>query len=169
MEFLFFFFFFIFIIIIISYPPSCSILQRLKIHQNGTPMSSISATFSLAFRSSSLSLSSFSPANKSLFFNSNNVAKPPRYRPRRCSVLNLITDPDSFQVGKLIGSYGFINVTRFFLFFLRISFVAIYLCSRYPRLNSGERNYSSNLFVCAVIRGCNWEWTCKFRLKTSGD
>lgn len=76
-------------------------------------MSSISAaTMSLAFRASSLSLASFPPV-KSLFLNSNNFAKPVSCRPGSCSILNLITDPDSFQVGKLIGSYGFICITSY--------------------------------------------------------
>lgn len=41
----------------------------------------------------------------------------------------LVTDPSSFQVGRLIGSYGFINITRFFFFcfFLLITALRI-LC-----------------------------------------
>lgn len=31
----------------------------------------------------------------------------------RCCKASLITNSDSFEVGRLIGSYGFMNVTRF--------------------------------------------------------
>ncbi|XP_030520082.1 uncharacterized protein LOC115733573 isoform X2 [Rhodamnia argentea] len=37
-------------------------------------------------------------------------------KPRALSckaTLNLVTDPDSFQVGRLLGSYGFINITSY--------------------------------------------------------
>lgn len=34
----------------------------------------------------------------------------------RCCRATLITSSDSFEVGRLIGSYGFMNVTRFVLF-----------------------------------------------------
>lgn len=32
---------------------------------------------------------------------------------RQCRVCCLITDPASFQVGRLIGTYGFMNITRY--------------------------------------------------------
>lgn len=64
---------------------------------------------SFVARSSS---SSFYGIGLSLSLNSN---LPCPIRPRRAiglCVASLITNSDSFEVGKLIGSYGFMNVTR---------------------------------------------------------
>lgn len=41
---------------------------------------------------------------------------PSRTRTTRlCCKASLITNSDSFEVGRLIGSYGFMNITRYFL------------------------------------------------------
>lgn len=45
----------------------------------------------------------------------------------RCCKASLITNSDSFEVGRLIGSYGFMNVTRFELF-LKI-LVCLFFCA----------------------------------------
>lgn len=47
-------------------------------------------------------------------------------RNRECKAC-LITSPDSFEVGRLIGSYGFMNITRFVLFNLCILFYGLIL------------------------------------------
>lgn len=47
-------------------------------------------------------------------------------RNRECKAC-LITSPDSFEVGRLIGSYGFMNITRFVLFNLCILFCGLIL------------------------------------------
>uniref|UniRef100_A0A2P2L6U1 Uncharacterized protein MANES_09G127400 n=1 Tax=Rhizophora mucronata TaxID=61149 RepID=A0A2P2L6U1_RHIMU len=65
--------------------------------------------------SSSSSSSSFSQARKFSFTSSsrtslNSLSRTRTTRPCRAS---LITDPDSFEVGRLIGSYGFMNVTSY--------------------------------------------------------
>ncbi|GLT95069.1 hypothetical protein SLE2022_127740 [Rubroshorea leprosula] len=68
------------------------------------------------FLSSSSSLSllfPFSPKPKAILLKGANVNSVSRTRVARLCRASLITNPDSFEVGRLIGSYGFMNVTSY--------------------------------------------------------
>ena len=45
-----------------------------------------------------------------------------------CCRANLITDSESFQVGKLIGTYGFMNITRSHFFSCLVFFPFFFFC-----------------------------------------
>ncbi|OMO96503.1 hypothetical protein COLO4_15235 [Corchorus olitorius] len=64
------------------------------------------------FSSSSCSLLPWL-SRKPIFFLSKKLRVCPRTRSTRLCRASLITSPDSFEVGRLIGSYGFMNVTSY--------------------------------------------------------
>lgn len=63
---------------------------------------------------------------KPLRFNYLNSLNNNKFTPGCCRA-NLITDSESFQVGKLIGTYGFMNITRYY-FITFLSLLSFYFC-----------------------------------------
>lgn len=107
--------------------------------------------FSSSAASSTLSSSLSHNRKFSFLFSKASVSinSPIRTRSIRLCTASLITNPDSFEVGKLIGSYGFMNVTRyclahssfFFLFgprFLRGSFIFFFFIWQLFRVSIGD-------------------------------
>ncbi|GKV05588.1 hypothetical protein SLEP1_g17583 [Rubroshorea leprosula] len=62
---------------------------------------------------SSSSSSSLFRKPKAILLKGTNVNSASRTRLTRLCRASLITNPDSFDVGRLIGSYGFMNVTSY--------------------------------------------------------
>lgn len=100
----------------------------------------LSAPDCISLRSSFLPRSFCSTNSKALSLNSQRI-----WASR--SRASLITTPDSFQVGRLIGSYGFMNITR-------------YYCTIFPQFGCQEKKRK---FVCFCVVFFLLKRTVKFK------